>query len=289
MFWGASLCPTRSDDSNSARTWVLIFWFFLSSLGLNLCNFLEDKSLSCLLCRAVFKSISSFSLYFYLLSPWLQELWGCYEWRPLLPSKHVSIRTRRIMDEAQTSFESHGCRWGVIEISGCRQMSAVSAAVCCSWSLSHVRLLATPGTVVRQAPLSMGILQARILEGVACPPQGIFPTQGSNPGLLHCNGHQVRGREFKCNFCCTFTVCWWPSLLVSLNFFPFLDKHKIILFFKFSSRIKSHIFGTPWPISNTKCYFNCSVLNTVTSSLSFFLPKSHSVLLIWCLRHQATL
>ena len=32
-----------------------------------------------------------------------------------------------------------------------------------------------------------GILQARILEGVAFPfSKGIFPTQGSNPGLLHC-------------------------------------------------------------------------------------------------------
>ena len=31
----------------------------------------------------------------------------------------------------------------------------------------------------------MGILQARILEWVALL-QGIFPTQGSNGGLLHC-------------------------------------------------------------------------------------------------------
>ena len=30
-----------------------------------------------------------------------------------------------------------------------------------------------------------GILQARILEWVAIP-QGIFPTQGSNPSFLHC-------------------------------------------------------------------------------------------------------
>ena len=30
-----------------------------------------------------------------------------------------------------------------------------------------------------------GILKARILEWVSCPPQGIFPTQGSNPPLLH--------------------------------------------------------------------------------------------------------
>ena len=33
----------------------------------------------------------------------------------------------------------------------------------------HVQLFATLWTVVRQAPLSMGILQARILEGVAMP------------------------------------------------------------------------------------------------------------------------
>ena len=32
-----------------------------------------------------------------------------------------------------------------------------------------------------------GVLQARILEWVAFSLlQGIFPTQGSNPGLLHC-------------------------------------------------------------------------------------------------------
>ena len=32
-----------------------------------------------------------------------------------------------------------------------------------------------------------GILQARILEWVTVPLlQGIFPTQGSNPGLPHC-------------------------------------------------------------------------------------------------------
>ena len=36
-------------------------------------------------------------------------------------------------------------------------------------SLSHVQFFATPGTAVYQAPPSMGILQARILEGVARP------------------------------------------------------------------------------------------------------------------------
>ena len=37
-----------------------------------------------------------------------------------------------------------------------------------------------PGFVVH------GIPQARILEWVAIPSPGIFPTQGSNPYLLHC-------------------------------------------------------------------------------------------------------
>ena len=40
---------------------------------------------------------------------------------------------------------------------------------CCALSLSRVQLFATPWTVARQAPLSMGIFQARILEWVAMP------------------------------------------------------------------------------------------------------------------------
>ena len=36
-------------------------------------------------------------------------------------------------------------------------------------SLSHVRLFATPLSVAPEAPLSMGVLQARILEWVAIP------------------------------------------------------------------------------------------------------------------------
>ena len=39
--------------------------------------------------------------------------------------------------------------------------------IICAKSLRHVQLFATPWTVARQASLSMGILQARILEWVA--------------------------------------------------------------------------------------------------------------------------
>ena len=49
-----------------------------------------------------------------------------------------------------------------------------------------------------------GIFQARILESVASLLQGIFPTQGSNPGLLHCRqilyqlSHQGSKEKFYC-------------------------------------------------------------------------------------------
>ena len=53
--------------------------------------------------------------------------------------------------------------------------------------LSRVRLFVTPWTVALQAPLSMGILQARKLQWVIIPfSRGVFLTQGSKPGLLHC-------------------------------------------------------------------------------------------------------
>ena len=57
---------------------------------------------------------------------------------------------------------------------------------CMQSHFSCVRLFATLWTVARQAPLSMEILQARILEWVAMPSllQGIFLTQGLNPHLL---------------------------------------------------------------------------------------------------------
>ena len=53
--------------------------------------------------------------------------------------------------------------------------------------LSCIQLFVTPWAVARQAPLSMGVLQAKILEWVAMPSSsGIFPVQELNPGLLHC-------------------------------------------------------------------------------------------------------
>ena len=52
--------------------------------------------------------------------------------------------------------------------------------------LSHVRLFATPWTTVYQAPLSMGFSRQEYWSGFPFSSPGIFPTQGLNPGHLHC-------------------------------------------------------------------------------------------------------
>ena len=54
------------------------------------------------------------------------------------------------------------------------------------WSLSHVWLFATLWTVAHQAALFMEF--SRLKTGVGCHSllEGIIPTQGLNPGLLHC-------------------------------------------------------------------------------------------------------
>ena len=68
-----------------------------------------------------------------------------------------------------------------------RDLRGVMVILCCAQSLSHVPLFVTPWTVAHQAPLSLGILQRRILEWFAMPSsRGIFPTQELNQGLLHC-------------------------------------------------------------------------------------------------------
>ena len=77
-------------------------------------------------------------------------------------------------------------------------------------SLSLVWLFATPQNRPPEFP---GILHIRILEWIAYSLlQGLFLTQGSNPGLLHCRqilycvSHQESQRWFD-----FFLICYWPS------------------------------------------------------------------------------
>ena len=56
--------------------------------------------------------------------------------------------------------------------------------MCMRAKFSHVQLCATLWTVALQAPLSVGILQARIWSKLPCPPPGDLPHPGINPTLL---------------------------------------------------------------------------------------------------------
>ena len=50
--------------------------------------------------------------------------------------------------------------------------------------ISRIQLFATPGTAAHQAPLLMGFPKQEYWSGLLL--QGLFLTQGSNPGLLYC-------------------------------------------------------------------------------------------------------
>ena len=53
--------------------------------------------------------------------------------------------------------------------------------MCCTLSLSHVQHFVAPWTAAHQAPLSMVILQARILEWASIPSPGDLPNPGIKP------------------------------------------------------------------------------------------------------------
>ena len=50
---------------------------------------------------------------------------------------------------------------------------------------SHVQLFVTLWTVAHQVLVTMGFSRQKNWNGLPCPSLGIFPTQGSNPSLLH--------------------------------------------------------------------------------------------------------
>ena len=52
----------------------------------------------------------------------------------------------------------------------------------CVQSLSRVQLSATPRTVARQAPLSMGLSRQGYWNGLPFPPSGDLPNPGIEPG-----------------------------------------------------------------------------------------------------------
>ena len=65
--------------------------------------------------------------------------------------------------------------------------------MCCTKSLSHVRLSVTPWTVAYQAPLSMGFSRQEYWSGLPCPPpeESSQPSNRSQVSYVSCIGRQV--------------------------------------------------------------------------------------------------
>ena len=108
------------------------------------------------------------------------------EWQTSRPGnrwKEVSSRHRVAVFTADT-----GAGWGCVCISRAEEGGAVWVRdrhkCVCVFSHSDVSDSATPWTVAHQAPLSMGFQRQEYWLGCCFLLQGIFPTQGSKPGLL---------------------------------------------------------------------------------------------------------
>ena len=86
-------------------------------------------------------------------------------------------------------------------------------------SFRPIRLLVTPWTVARQAPLSMGFSRQEYWSGLPCPPPGDLP----EPGVE---------QEAPCTFCIAggfFTSeplgkPQWPCMLLQMAAFPSFEK-----------------------------------------------------------------
>ena len=104
--------------------------------------------------------------------------------------------TGPISQEARDMEETHGCLRPIVGLWGkvsrgwadTKEVYHILLSIRC-WitvrateSLHHVWLFATPGAAAHQVPLSLGILQARILEWVAMPSSRGSSWPGIDPG-----------------------------------------------------------------------------------------------------------
>ena len=93
-----------------------------------------------------------------------------------------------------------------------RLLQDIDCSSLCLCVLSHFscfRLFATLWTVTRHTPPSMGFSSKNTGVGCHFLFQGIFPTQGSKPGLLHCRRFLYRlshqGSPYTRYL---FSICW---------------------------------------------------------------------------------
>ena len=70
-------------------------------------------------------------------------------------------------------------------------MLLINSVYMCAKSLSRVQLFVTPWTVAPQAPLSMGILQARILQSLPSSGGSSQPKDQTRVSYIFCIGRWV--------------------------------------------------------------------------------------------------
>ena len=139
------------------------------------------------LCEMSF--VASFPSLSLSLSPW-SSLPPPY----LSPLPQVSLSAPLPYRPTTDSLWSSELSWGIHFCSRCRRGSQEQEKVpalgmnilrrvraCVLSHFNHVPLYMTPWTVACQAPLSMGILQERMMERVACPPAGDPPNPRMEP------------------------------------------------------------------------------------------------------------
>ena len=79
-----------------------------------------------------------------------------------LKGKYWEVPLLPLLPNSSSSFTIFICFWFIL-------LRSLYIVLCYADLLSCVRLFVTPRTVASQTPLSMGILQARIVEWVAMP------------------------------------------------------------------------------------------------------------------------
>ena len=126
----------------------------------------------------------------------------------------------------------------------------------CAYSLSHVWIFATPRTVARQAALSMGILQARILSVLLCPPPGQHNLKSPQKWKREAESYNVWQNPLQC------------CEVISLQLIKINEKKNER---EKQKRSKKRNMRCIWPILGIKKSQTFSIQKLMSSNLEIFL------------------
>ena len=105
----------------------------------------------------------------------ISHLLAAVSWSTYFVFSCYCLAAETLKCEGESAYESWDTLPPFPHVSGITHSAAFSpilyvvGVLCCAQSLSHVQLFVTPWTVAQQAPLAMGIFQARMLLWVAVP------------------------------------------------------------------------------------------------------------------------